>query len=235
MRRMIKVLGGALLSSSLAVAGLTAGIQPAQAATCQLGVSGLPAKLSIDGKTHAYKVKPAVSGCASADRGSSEVDALVVGPHGAQLDGIWLVGLDKTGTAYLDTSYGYRAGGYHVADDGSNVVDGDFKTVPHTWKAKTFTAKYDGYASLVAHRSKRKVILHGAIRRYSPAAYDYIGQKRTVLLQRYSSGAWHTFKQVTSPHGKYSYSYTTGKKYTYRVQIKETTDTWSATSGHHRA
>jgi hypothetical protein len=231
----MKVLTGALLSSGLAVAGLSASGQPAQAADCRIGVAGLPTKLRIDGRTHSYKVKPSVTGCVTADRGASEVDALVVGPHGAQLDGIWLVGLDKSGTAYLQTASGYRAGTYRIADDGSNIVDGSFTKVPYTWQARTFVAKYQGYTSLTAHRGTKKVTLHGAVRRYGPAAYDYIAQNRTVYLQRYTGGAWHTFKKVTSPHGTYSYSFSTARTYTYRAQIKESADTWAATSGHHRA
>ncbi|SDS44443.1 hypothetical protein [Microlunatus soli] len=203
----------------------------AAAASCHISVSGLPTKVSIDGNTRVYSFRGSKSGCSSLDSEYSYVTASIVGPNSSTRvqDSYVMAGFDSNEKYYLFSDE-WRAGSYKVVDGGSTVVNDDYDDLSYTWNVKSMAAKYDANISLSASRSGSKVKISGAVKRYSPAAWDYVNQNRYVYIQRYSGGTWKNLKVVKSPSGRYSYTYSTKSSYKYRAKLAEKSDTWASTS-----
>jgi len=225
-----------LASPVLATGAIAATTQPAEASSCKISLSGLPTKVTIDSTDKRYWIRATASGCSQLNRSDSDAYADAYGPNTTRKRTYDLIdaGFKKSSHITLGSS-DYTAGKYVVRDDGSGIYDNDYDDLHYTWVTKSFVAKYRSYTSLSAKRSGKKVTVHGTVKRYSPDWYEYVPHKRPVKVQRYTAGAWHTIKTVTSSGGRYSYSTKTSKHYKYRAVIAETAKALGSTSGTHSA
>lgn len=231
MRESFRAVLAVLITIGVAATGLVVNAEPAAAATsCQISITGLPKKVTIDSKHRRYWVKGWSKGCAGMDRSFCDVWADVTGPgkSRAEVDYIW-TDFESSDHITLWTN-GYKAGTYTVVDSLSTVVNDDYDDMRYTFVKKTFVAKYKTYTSLSAKRSGKKVTLSGRVKRYSPDYYGSINYMRPVSIQRYSGGKWRTVAKRWSYGGKFSYKYNTKKRYSYRAYIYETSTSMSSTS-----
>lgn len=233
MHKTPRALLSALAFVGLIASGLAITTAPAAATTdCQVSISGLPSKITIDSGNRRYWVTGWSKGC-NLDTDNSDISADIAGPNTLRdrIDYIW-TDFDGQDHITLYTS-DYKAGKYTVVDSSSFIEDGDYNDLHYTWVQKTFVAKYRTYTSLSAKRSGSSVKLSGTVKRYNPDWYGYVAYKQPVSIQRHTGGTWHTIKTVSSTGGKYSYTYKTSGKYSYRAKIAETSTTLGSVSGTH--
>jgi hypothetical protein len=235
MHKAWKATMGAIASVGMAVTGLIATTsQPAEAVTgCQISVTGLPSKITLDSNDRRYWVNGWSKNCPRLDESNSDVTAKVVGPNNLRdYADYFFTDFGSEDHISLWTS-NFKAGKYTVIDDGSFIEDADYNDLHYSWVNKTIIAKYRTYTSLAAKRSGKSVRISGTVKRYEPDAFGYVGYKRPVAIQRYTHGAWHTFKTIWSSSGRYAYSYSTTHRYAYRATIAETSIALSSKSGTH--
>lgn len=87
--------------------------------------------------------------------------------------------------------------------------------------------------SLTSSRSGSYVTLNAAARRYSPShqRFTYWQSKPVALQYRTSSGAWKTFKTVTTnAQGVSTHRFTVSSKRSYRAVTADQTNSWGRVS-----
>lgn len=235
MRAFRKIVVSSLTVPLLATGALVATTEPSDAATtCKIGISGLPSKVTIDATDRRYWVRATSSNCPGLDKELSWAVGDAYGPNSMLRRTYSFIDADFDARSRLTLwSSDFKAGKYVVLDDGSSIVDHNYRDMHYRWVKKSFTAKYRGWTTMAVKRKGSYVRMSGHVRRYSPAWLDYVAFKHKVSIQRYYGGSWHTIATKTPVRGAFSFTYKTTKRSTYRAKTVATKTTLGDVSPKH--
>lgn len=209
------------MAALAAFAAVSVAAVPAHAAgTCSVLV---PAKVYISSGTTVITARPG-SDCSAAGMESASW-AISPSDYGDSFD-FYNGSLSSTYTFYTDLD---RLGTHHAVPTGASSSNG-FNDIAQN--SPSFVIKYRSYAYASSARSGTRVHVHGLIRRWSNNGL-IAPSGRTVYLQRYSAGAWHTlsgYSRTTDAAGHVEYYFTQASAYHYRVYALESSYVWGTNS-----